>query len=428
MKKVIIIAYAFPPVGGVGVHRVTKHVKYLKNFGWEPVVLTVANPSVPIVDEALLQDIPDGVIVFRARSFEPSYAQKKNFAELRNGWSAQLKLFAKNVLSGLLLPDIQVLWWPGLIWRLISMVKNERPNCIFVTAPPFSAFIPVVAIGAFFKVPVVADFRDEWSFSRAHWENSAKGKIAKTLDVFFEKYVVSKSTAITAATQSYINTLDRNYQLPSGKGTVITNGFDEDDFVFDQHLRKICNNKISIVYSGTVWNGSSLKCFASALHELLDTDPVLQQAFQIKLFGRVVDTELSYLKSSDLEEVIQLFGYIDHSDIIREMCEADILLLVISDLPGAEKIIVAKTFEYMATGKHIFAMVPEGETKTLLSEQYGNVTFANPGDASDIKEKFLSMIQSFDEIKTVVGKDVMQYSRRSLTGQLVDVFNRVTSS
>lgn len=426
MKKVLIIAYAFPPVGGVGVQRVTKFVKYLRDFDWEPLVLTVANPSVPIIDEALLQDIPDGVKIFRASSFEPSYDQKQTFSNPRSGVGARLQLSAKKLLSGLLLPDVQVLWWPDLICRLISIIRHERPNCIFVTAPPFSAFLPVVAIGALLKIPVVADFRDEWSFSREQWENTAKGKIVRFLDRVFEKYVVSRCTAITTATQSYINSLDRQYRLPKTKGTVITNGYDEEDYLFTKRKEAICDNHaINMLYTGTAWKGSSLQNFSTALLDSLVIKPEVLKKFRFKTFGRVVDSELSYLTQPGLENMVEMFGYIEHEKIIQEMCGADILLLVISDVPGAEKIIVAKTFEYMATGKHIFAIVPEGETKNLLAEQYGNVTFANPGDILDIRAKLLGIILSFGEIRTRRGKGVSQFSRKHLTGQLAEVLNSV---
>src|SRR6266850_1372466 len=76
-KRVLFITYQFPPVGGAGVQRVTKFVKYLRGFGWEPSVLTVANPSVPAFDQSLLTDIPAPTIIERAPTWEPGYGVKK---------------------------------------------------------------------------------------------------------------------------------------------------------------------------------------------------------------------------------------------------------------------------------------------------------------------------------------------------------------
>ena len=70
-RKVLVVTYTFPPVGGAGVQRVTKFVKYLNRYGWQPTVLTVANPSVPAIDKSLEKDIPPGTDVHVAKSREP---------------------------------------------------------------------------------------------------------------------------------------------------------------------------------------------------------------------------------------------------------------------------------------------------------------------------------------------------------------------
>ena len=73
----MFISYAFPPVGGAGVQRVTKFIKYLHGTGWDASVLTVANPSVPVTDATLSGELPSDTIVVRARTLEPGYAAKR---------------------------------------------------------------------------------------------------------------------------------------------------------------------------------------------------------------------------------------------------------------------------------------------------------------------------------------------------------------
>ena len=51
-RTVLVIAYHFPPGGGPGVQRVLKHVTYLREMGWRPVVLTVENGDFPARDDA----------------------------------------------------------------------------------------------------------------------------------------------------------------------------------------------------------------------------------------------------------------------------------------------------------------------------------------------------------------------------------------
>ena len=75
-RRVLYVAYLYPPVGGAGVQRTAKFVKYLPHYGWQPSVLTVANPSVPLLDASLADDIPAGAVIRRARTLEPGYALK----------------------------------------------------------------------------------------------------------------------------------------------------------------------------------------------------------------------------------------------------------------------------------------------------------------------------------------------------------------
>lgn len=84
-KRLLLVTYPFPPVGGAGVQRVTKFVKYLPRHGWEVSVLTVANPSVPLFDPSLLDDIPANTIIHRARTWEPSYAMKATVSASGDG-------------------------------------------------------------------------------------------------------------------------------------------------------------------------------------------------------------------------------------------------------------------------------------------------------------------------------------------------------
>src|SRR5438552_4094554 len=79
-RRVLFISYPFPPVGGAGVQRTVKFVKYLGEHGWQPSVLTVANPSVPVLDYSLAADVPAETIVCRARTLEPGYGVKATVA------------------------------------------------------------------------------------------------------------------------------------------------------------------------------------------------------------------------------------------------------------------------------------------------------------------------------------------------------------
>jgi len=419
MKKVLVIAYTFPPSGGAGVQRPLKFVKYLKEFGWEPAVLTVRNPSVPTADEGLIKDIPADVKIYKAKTFEPSYANKEKFASTdKNSTPYRKKI--KSLISYLFMPDMQILWWPGLILYLIAIFRADRPDVVFVTAPPFSSLIPVVVFGKMFHVPVIVDFRDEWSFARSNIENAGRGKIPEFLDFWLERMVVKLCCDFTAATKSYVDSIRlRHYSAAMGKGVAITNGYDEDDF---NTLKRKRNNdgKFNILYTGTVWKATSLKSFISAVENLLDEFPELIGKLSIQIFGRVVEDELDYMKSLIEQNIIVLEGYRSHSEIMQEMINADLLLLTLSDLPGANKIIPGKTFEYMATKNKILAILPKGETSALLDSYYCRCYYSNH-DVKSISKNILSAISLHSEKESRC--DVAKFSRFTLTDKLAKVLN-----
>ena len=424
MKKVLMVSYAFPPVGGGGVQRNVKFVKYLREFGWEPIVLTVANPSTPLVDLHLTKDIPTGIKIYKANTCEPQYSSKRKFSTGSN----PLKLFVsgalKRIATNVLLPDFQILWWPGLCTKLIKILKTENLDCIFVSGPPFSTFIPVVFLGKIFKIPVIIDYRDEWRYLRSQLENLSNSRLARKLDNYFEKYCLKHCSVFTAASKAYIEDIEERYKIEKPiRGVCITNGFDTDDFADQAKKPMKVQDTVNIVFSGTIWKGTSLRNFLKATEQLLTSRPYLKKKMKVKIFGRIVDSEMADFRTEAIQDIIEIGGYIDHKAIIHEIQNADILLMSIVDTSGADRIILGKTFEYMATGKHILALIPEGETEQLLKYNYGNATIVEPENIKRIAEAVLRIVENIDSINSVVSKDISQFSRKELTEKLSGVFN-----
>jgi len=427
MKKVVVISYNFPPVGGAGVQRPAKFVKYLREFDWEPVVLSVENPSVPVRDESLLKDIPADVKVYRARTLEPSYSVKSSLSRKEKDWLSQSLSLVKKMVTQLLLPDAQILWWPDLILKLLRVIKKEKPDIVFVSAPPFSSFVPVVAIAHLKKVPCILDYRDEWLFTRDNWENSIKSSLAKKVDHVLERYVLKRCSGFVTANQSYIDSiLDRYPAIPAHKGAVVTNGYDDDDFDDITHV-PLKKDRITITYTGTLWKATSLRNFIIALDLFCDKLKSSKNIpdFCINIFGRIVDDEKKYIDECKQKDTISIHGYFEHDKILNEIGNSDILLLTLSDLPGAEKIITGKIFEYMATGKHILALLPDGETKRILTGNYNNATIVDPNEQDEICSALEYICMNIDNIRNAEHIDVSQFSRKRLTKKLADIFNGV---
>jgi len=150
--RVLIVSYTFPPAGGVGVQRVSKLVKYLPEFGIDPMVLTAKDPSVPIEDETTLRDIPKNLQIVRTRTLEPSYRTKAKVWQDAAKPNPMRRAVAR-LASKLFVPDPQILWLPFTAPRLARL--SSTVHVVLVSAPPFSPFL----LGPLARVPFVLDYR-----------------------------------------------------------------------------------------------------------------------------------------------------------------------------------------------------------------------------------------------------------------------------
>ena len=121
MKRVLIITYYWPPAGGIGVLRCLKFAKYLRDFGWEPVIYTAKNAQYPYLDNENKKDIPDGIEVIRKPIIEPFtvfkvLTGKKKDAPMSNPLVTRDKQpgFLENLMiwfrGNFFIPDARALW------------------------------------------------------------------------------------------------------------------------------------------------------------------------------------------------------------------------------------------------------------------------------------------------------------------------------
>lgn len=144
LLEALLVSYNWPRVGGAGVGRVLKLAKYLPLHGVRPTVLTVENPSVPVIDHSLSRDIAPDLEVLRVRTLEPPYSVKGAVwrVEARSrGGGGQVRNLAVKLARQLLVPDPQILWWPAAQKALRKRIRQRRPDVVLFSGPPFSQFL-----------------------------------------------------------------------------------------------------------------------------------------------------------------------------------------------------------------------------------------------------------------------------------------------
>ncbi len=403
-KRVLVVSYNFPPVGGAGVQRVTKFVKYLPDFGWDATVLTTENPSVPVYDESLLADIPPQTVVVKARTLEPGYALKRIVSAsssitrsvsegerpttsagdspsltLRVSFAAAAKRALRGVANLLLQPDPQVLWNSQAIEAGLKVLGQRKHDAIFVTAPPFSSLLIGAELARRTRLPLVLDYRDEWSISNSYLENKRLGWLSRTWQQHQQCLCVRAASALIATTRHSAESLQHVARASECRPLVthIYNGFDAADFYegtppLSDAAIETANDPArpyKLAYIGTLWNLTSVEPVVRAVRRLAERSPDLASRLELHFVGRrtaAQDEWLDQLGSLPCRVVRQ--PYLDHDEALRLMSSADGLCLLLSDLPEAGRVVPAKMFEYLAVRRPIFAIVPPGEVSSLLHD------------------------------------------------------------
>jgi len=453
-RRVLVVAYVFPPSGGAGVQRVTKFVRYLPEFGWECSVLTVANPSVPVFDDTLCSEIPDSTVVRRARSLEPGYGFKQAVsASAQAGHRRSLISRTKSLLKGVLRtvgnavlqPDAQILWQPGAVREGTRLLRELRHDAIFVTAPPFSSLLVGAELSRRSGLPLIVDYRDEWGISNRYQENRQKSRLSHWIQARMQRRVLRQARSVVATTRRSRNALRETVRLSGGTApvTCLYNGYDAADLSCAQTtaaaqtgFRPSDASRLRLAYVGTLWNLTSIEPIVDAICRVNSERPDLAAGIDLIIAGRRTsdqDAVLDRLAGTACH--VQREGYVDHARALNIMHSADAQCLLLSDVEEAGRVVPAKTFEYLGIRRPILAVVPDGEVQELLT----GCPFAeifSPRDVSGIADSLIRRLEDKSDPparKAGFTRDSEcapdwspeRFERRALTGQLAVLLNDV---
>ena len=421
MKRVLLVAYYFPPMGSSGVQRPLKFAKYLAEHGWEPIVLTPEPGAYHTFDPSLLEELKDRrVTIKRVSANTPFHV----------AGSAPLKVdfipepFAKMLrwLSRLFwLPDNKTGWIQPAYEKALQIYQETPYDAIFSTAAPYSNLILARRLKKSLQLPTIMDLRDEWLDSHlitypTPWH---KRKMAR-----IEQETLSSADLVTVINKAVGSSIEA--RIPSVSTHLLRQGFDPEDFQQEPDRRDpdIC----IILYSGIFYGQRNPLSFFKAVADLLDRRPELRNSIRLTFQGGLEDRYLNRAEELGIRELVKDLGYLAHQEAVQNLLTADLMWLVVGHRRHADRVTVGKLFEYFGAGKPILGLMPQGAGRELL-KLYGAGYLANPEDTHQISiqlEQFLDQWQS-GNLPKPDPVFIQKYDRKAIAGELAQLLNQLSA-
>ncbi len=427
MKRVLVIAYYWPPSGGSGVQRWVKMCKYLPSFGWQPVVYTPLNPALTATDSTLAEEIPAEVEVIRRPIIEPGqFARKSVSSQVTpiNGQKKTLKQrLAMWIRGNCFIPDPRVLWVRPSVRFLCRYLKEHPVDAVVSTGPPHSMHLIAKAVAGRMNLPWVADFRDPWT-RMFYFKHLCLGRRAELCHVKMELSVLDSATRVVAVSPLV---QDDFRQVTGTPVELITNGFDSSDF---ETAGPACHRDgFTLVHAGLLAADGNPLSLWEAAGELAARSDDFRRDFRLVLCGKTDDAVLRSIKDAGLWPNTENLGYLDHRSAVAVMKSASALMLPLRREPEYMATIPGKLFEYLASRRPVIGIgQKDGAMAMILSSAGAGETFGWE-DKEEIRAWLLSAYGAWKEggLKDNTA-DLSAYTRESLAGRYAALLDEITSS
>jgi glycosyltransferase involved in cell wall biosynthesis len=397
-RRVLVLAYFFPPLGGGGVQRTLKFVRYLEPLGWDATVISTRSRLYPARDPSLLKEVPASTRVVRTPALPLAHYIGIVLHRLR----------LRRLRAWLLWPDSGLGWAPFALLAALRAARRDRADVLYSTSPPHGSHLVALLVARLTGLPWVADFRDEWT---ANVQQAAGSRSLAAWTARAESAITSRARRIIVAAE-----FDRLAGLPTSdpRRVVITNGVDEDDL---PSVSPRPSGRFVLVNVGTIYELTDPSPALRALSALAGRCQIDGDRVDVRLVGSIWLPGFAAPRGIRVEST----GYVEHSQAVAEMCSATVLCL-----SSTSRATPGKLFEYLASGRPVLCLTRPDTLATRLVREWNAGVVADPGDEEQIEQAILTLWRRWQEDglpdqKEVRRRTLERYSRRANAAELAKV-------
>lgn len=438
-KKVLIIAHIFPPLGGSGVQRTLKFVKYLRQFNYEPIIVTVGKVVTPyLMDESLQEEIPNELEIIRVD--EPTggnnydinyliqlYRDMVNDSSLMNQYTSFLdKDDNRTQYNYYSMPDTTSFWGTRVLEQINELVDFDRIDAIYSTSGPYTDHMIGYGLKKNYKKPWIADFRDEWT-NNPYIEYSDYDLFFKMMRGMERSIVNTCDRLLTVSSISRENYMNI-FNADSDKVRSITNGYDEEDFK-NIEVSKEKNHKFTVAHNGLFYLEITPETFLEAINNLIKDKKIEKEKVKV-IFSYTENQEKwqQYINDNAMGDMIEFKAYMGHEESIQSAINSDMLLLVLGHGEKKKSVYTGKVFEYLRMRRTILALVPKGSLVDNLMEETKSGKAIEFYDVKAIENYILERYTQWEVEKNnelINNENIEKYERRNLTQKLAQILDEL---
>jgi hypothetical protein len=415
-------------MGGAGVQKSLKFVKYMKQFDYEPIVLTVNSRFTRwIKDKSLCSEIPQGTVVYRTPTIDVNWLYKAL-------WGLRLHRFVKWMQLNIMIPDSEITWLPFAKRAIKKIITRHQIDLAYISGGPFSSMLLGPLIKDKYNIDYVLDFRDEWTNNPTRLDLPYPMKsIRKESEQ--EKEVLHKSAAIVYTIPKYMKeNFELKYPFLVNKlSAMVTNGYDDDDFDYSCLEHKISNNHCNLVYTGSFYDRRQPTLLWKAICELDMGKIGIGKDISIKIIGKNKKSFVlgEYTNNQLINRMVEFYPNLERKRAIAELSIAQALLLYIAPGPNCKAEMTGKIFDYIRVGRPILAIIPpDGAAADIIRKSKTGFIY-DSNNLEDIKKGIMHIYTLWQTDKLTIEPDteyIAQFNRINLTKKLASLFDQVLNN